>query len=83
MDRFSELLHELAQAERHLAEGQVRIARQAEFVRELDASGHDTDFSAKRLMVMAANLNEMQEHRQQVLRALSAAQKRAATSPLH
>jgi hypothetical protein len=82
MDRFSELLHELAQAERHLAEGQARIARQAEFVRELDASGHDTDFSAKRLMVMAANLNEMQEHRQQVLRALSA-QKRAATTPLH
>jgi hypothetical protein len=83
MERFSELLHELAQAERHLAEGQARIARQAEFVRELDASGHDTDFSAKRLMVIAANLNEMQEHRQQVLRALSAAQKRAATTPLH
>ena len=59
MDRFSELLHELAQAERHLAEGQARIARQAEFVRELGASGHDMDFSAKRLMVMAANLNEM------------------------
>jgi hypothetical protein len=52
-------------------------------VRELGASGHDTDFSAKRLMVMAANLNEMQEHRQQALRALSAAQKRAATTPLH
>jgi hypothetical protein len=83
MGRFSELLHELAQTERHLAEGQARIARQAEFVRGLDASGHDTDFSAKRLMVMAGNLNEMQEHRQQVLRALSAAQKRAAISPLH
>lgn len=83
MGRLSELLHELAQAERHLAEGQARIARQAEFVRELDASGHDMDFSAKRLRVMAANLNEMQEHRQQALRALSAAQKRAATTPLH
>jgi hypothetical protein len=28
MDTFSELLHELAQTERHLAEGQARIARQ-------------------------------------------------------
>ena len=83
MGRFSELQHELAQTERHLAEGRARIARQAEYVRELGASGHDTDFSVKRLMVMAGNLNEMQEHRQQVLRSLSAAQKRAAISSLH
>jgi hypothetical protein len=83
MGRFSELLHELVQYERHLAEAQARIARQAEFVRELDADGHDTTFGAKRLLVMAANLNEMEGHRKQILRELSVAQKRAATSLPH
>jgi hypothetical protein len=83
MARFSELLHDLAQYERRLAEGQARIARQAEFLRELDAEGHDTSFGAKRLLLMAANLSEMERHRQQILRELSAAQKRAATSLPH
>jgi hypothetical protein len=83
MGRFSELLHELAQSERRLAEGQARIARQAEFVRELDADGHDTTFGAKRLVVMAANLNEMARRRQQIVRELSTAQKRAARSLPH
>jgi uncharacterized membrane protein YccC len=58
--RFSELLPELARAERDVAEGQARIARQAQLVRELDADGHDTTFSAKRLLVMMANLNQME-----------------------
>jgi hypothetical protein len=83
MGRFSELLHELAQLESHVAEGQARIARQAEFVRELDADGHDTTFGAKRLIVMAANLNEMKEHRQQIIRELSATHERAEASLPH
>jgi hypothetical protein len=71
MARFSQLLRELARSERDVAEGQARIARQAELVRELDADGHDTTFSAKRLLVMVANLNQMERHRQQIVRELS------------
>jgi hypothetical protein len=75
MARFSQLLRELARSERDVAEGQARIARQAELVRELDADGHDTTFSAKRLLVMLANLNQMERHRQQIVRELSASQR--------
>jgi hypothetical protein len=78
MGGFSELQQELAQSERHFAEGQARIARQAEFVRELYAYGHDTTFAAKRLLVLAANLNGMARHREEIERELSAAQTRAA-----
>ena len=83
MGRLSELQHELMQSERHLAEGQERIARHSEFVRELYAEGHNSTFAAKRLVVLAANLNEIESHRQQIVRELSAAQKRAATSLPH
>jgi hypothetical protein len=71
MARFSELLRELARSERDVAEGQARIARQAELVREFDADGHDTTFSAKRLLVMLANLNQMERRRQQIVRQLA------------
>jgi hypothetical protein len=71
MARFSELLRELARSERDVAERQARIARQAELVRELDADGHDTTFSAKRLLVMLANLNQMERRRQQIVRQLA------------
>ena len=50
MARFSELLQELARAERDIGEGQARLARQAQLVRDLDADGHDTTFSARRLL---------------------------------
>jgi hypothetical protein len=83
MGRFSELQQELARSERHLAEGQARIARQGELVRELYAEGHDTTFAAKRLFVLAANLNGVERRREQIVRELSAAQKRAATGLRH
>jgi hypothetical protein len=67
MTRFSELLQELAQSERHVAEGQARIARQAELVRELDADGHDTTFSAKRLLVTGANSNQLKKRRPEIV----------------
>ena len=63
MGRFSELQQELVRSEHHLAESQARIARQAAFVRELYADGHDTTFAAKRLFVLAANLNGMARQR--------------------
>jgi hypothetical protein len=84
MGRFSGLEHELVQFERHLAEGQARIVRQAELVRELYADGHDTTFATKRLLVLAANLDEMESRRQQIVRELlSAIQKTAAGSLPH
>jgi hypothetical protein len=83
MGGFSELQHELVQSERHLAEGQERIARQAEWVRELYADGHDTTFAAKRLLVLAANLNETERQRHEITRELLAAPNRAAKSLPH
>jgi hypothetical protein len=61
--------------------GQARIARHAELVRERYAEGHDTTFAAKRLLVLAANLNGMERQREQIVRKLSAAQTRAASLP--
>jgi hypothetical protein len=81
MARFSELQRELAQSERYLAEGAARIARQAEFVRELHAEGHDTSFAAKRLLVLAANLDGIASRREQIAHELSAAQQRATSRP--
>jgi hypothetical protein len=78
MARFSELLHELARSERDVADGQTRIALQAELVRELDADCHDTTFGAKRLLVMMANLNQMERRRQRIVRELSVSQRDAA-----
>jgi hypothetical protein len=78
MARFSDLLRELARSERDVAEGQARLARQAELVRELDADGHDTTFSARRMLVMLANLNEMERHRQQIVRELAVSERELA-----
>jgi hypothetical protein len=78
MARFSELLQELARAERDVAEGQARLARQAQLVRDLDADGHDTTFSARRLLVMMTNLNQMESRRQRLVRELSVSQRELA-----
>ena len=78
MARFSELLQELARAERDVAEGQARLARQAQLVRDLDADGHDTTFSGRRLLVMMANLNQMESRRQRLVRELSVSQRELA-----
>jgi hypothetical protein len=78
MARFSELLQELARAERDVAEGQARLARQAQLVRDLHANGHDTTFSARRLLVMMTNLNQMESRRQRLVRELSVSQRELA-----
>jgi hypothetical protein len=78
MARFSDLLRELARSERDVAEGRARIVRQAELVRELDADGHDTTFSAARLLVMIANLNQMERRRQQIVRELAVSERELA-----
>ena len=78
MARFSELLQELARSERDVAEGQARLARQAQLVRDLDADGHDTTFSARRLLVMITNLNQMESRRQRLVQELSVSQRELA-----
>jgi hypothetical protein len=42
MDRAL-LLQHLAQAERHVAEGEQHLLRQEELIAELDRDGHDTE----------------------------------------
>jgi hypothetical protein len=74
MASFSELLQGFAESERHAAEHQARITRQAEGVGERDDDGHDTTFCAKRLLVMGANLNQMERRRQEIVRELLVAQ---------
>ena len=61
----------LAIADRHIAEGEARIAQQAEIVRELGSDGHDTILANDLLGVMRRNLDVMNAHRQQIVRALS------------
>ena len=80
MASLSELLQGLPQSERHVAKRQARITRQAERVHELDADGHDTTFSAKRLLVMGANLNKMERRRQEIVRELLVAQREQGKS---
>jgi hypothetical protein len=80
MASFSELLQGFAQTERHAAEHQARITRQVERVGEPDAEDHDTTFSAKRLLVMGANLNQMERRRQKIVRELLVAQREQAKS---
>ena len=83
MNTFSQLQHELADSERHLAEAQVRFARQVDLVRELYADGHVRTFPAKRLLVLAQNWNSIERHRRQIVRELWAAQKSTMSSLPH
>jgi hypothetical protein len=81
MSTFSQLQHELADSERHLAEAQGRFARQVDLVRELYADGHVRTFPAKRLLVLAQNLKWMERHRRQIVRELWAQQRAASSLP--
>jgi hypothetical protein len=59
----------------------MKVAKRLDVARAVERwSGQ---LAAKRLLVLAANLNEMQRHRQQIVREWSATQKRAATSLPH
>ena len=73
MPDISELRQELAKADRHIAEGNGRIARQAEVVCELDRQGHDTRAAQSLLRAMKDAVAAMDTHRQQIVRELSRA----------
>ena len=68
MAALSKQLQDLATADRHIAEGEARIAQQAEIVRALGADGHDTADARSLLRFMQRNLGVMNCHRQQILR---------------
>jgi hypothetical protein len=71
MAAFSKLRQELAVADRDVADGQARIARQAEILCELDADGQDTTDAQNLLRVLQQSLDAMNAHRQQIVRELS------------
>jgi hypothetical protein len=73
MAALSKQRQDLATADRHIAEGEARIAQQGEIVRELGADGHDTANARSLLRFMQRNLGVMNSHRQQILRELSCA----------
>ena len=73
MAELSKLRQNLATADRHITEGEGRIAQQAKIVRELDADGHNTNLAQALLGVMQRNLDVMNVHRQQIVRELSCA----------
>jgi hypothetical protein len=73
MADISELQQELAQADRHIAEGNGRIARQVEVMRELDRHGHDTTRGWSLLEEMEDAVAAMDTHRQQIVRELARA----------
>ena len=73
MGVHSTLQQDLATADRHIAEGQARIAQQAKLVGELDADGHDTTSAQNLLRIMQRNLDVMNAHRQTIMREFAGA----------
>ena len=73
MAALSNLRQDLATAERHITEGEARVAQQGEIVCEPGADGHDTANARSLLRFMQRNLGVMNSHRQQIVRELSCA----------
>jgi hypothetical protein len=69
----SELRQELAEVDRHIAEGQAQIVHQLRIVRELEACGRDTAHAKKLLLAMEETLAAMKVRRQQIGRELACA----------
>jgi hypothetical protein len=73
MPAFSKLRQDLAAADRHIAEGQARIAQQADVLCALNEDGQDTTDAQNLLRVMQESLDAMNAHRQQIVRELACA----------
>jgi hypothetical protein len=73
MAEISELREELAVADRHIKDGEGRIARQSKVVRQLAYDGHDTLDAENLLQAMNDALAAMETHRRQIVRELSCA----------
>ncbi len=57
----------LALAERHIIEGEQRVAQQHARIKELAAAGHDTSAAETFLKTLLDTLDLMYTHRQQIL----------------
>jgi hypothetical protein len=73
MTAFSKLRHDLAAADRHIAESQARIAQQADALCALDEAGQDTIDAQNLLRVMQDSLDGMNAQRQQIVHELTCA----------
>jgi hypothetical protein len=62
----------LPQADRHITEGEARVARQRALVGELAADGHDAAMAEGLLATMLASLARMREHRATILAEVAA-----------
>jgi hypothetical protein len=60
----------LAQAERHIAIVQERIARQKRIIDELVQGGQETDCAVSMLGALQACLHAFEQHRETILRAV-------------
>lgn len=64
------LIDDLAQAERHIAEGRETIARQEQIVAELDRDGHDTSAAWALLRAFRNSMEQHLDHRNRLLAQL-------------
>jgi hypothetical protein len=62
-------MHEehLAQAERHVRQGEPRVADQRRWIAQLAKDGYDTTDAQQLLATLEQTLTLMREHRQQIL----------------
>ncbi|MBM0206165.1 hypothetical protein JNW90_26490 [Micromonospora sp. STR1s_5] len=70
LDRQLEVEH-LAQADRHVAEGQVRVDQQQARLAALGESGFDTALAERLLETLERTLIEWRAHREEILRRLA------------
>jgi len=65
----------LAVAIRHIVSGEARVRQQRELVDRLAQHGHDTVLAQTVLDTMQTSLQQMQEHRQMIERAIAGGRK--------
>ena len=73
MTHFLKLSEDLATANRHIAESQVRVNCQVELARKLDEGGHDTIEAQDLLRVLQQSLDAFKAHRDQIFREMARA----------
>jgi hypothetical protein len=70
--RRDHLKIELAQADRHIAEGQEHIAKQIRMIDSLDHDGRDSTLAREFLAVLHTTLQMHEDHREHIIRELGA-----------
>ncbi|WP_210529646.1 hypothetical protein [Rubellimicrobium arenae] len=68
----------LAKAERDIAEGEARIANQADLVGRLRATGQDIGMAEALLATLQGTLRQWQDHRDEILRTIARLEQESA-----